>query len=242
MLKTENFQSILDRAKKHYNGLPNFKKKRIKEELDHGKALLDSNDQMKAYIALYGEIHQAKLERAFENIPETLLTKINSVIDWGCGQGLASILYNDFIHNKLGNNKIKDFTLIAPSRHCLSMATTYLNDCRGDFTVYSISEKEENVDPKDFILEGEIIVHLLSNVVDMPEFEGDKIIELIKHKSQKKHLLICVSPFYPEEGRGKRMEEFGEKLPGFKTLYSFERHVDDWEEEYSCQIRIFSNT
>ena len=54
MLKTENFQSILDRAKKHYNRLPDSKKKRIKEELDHGKALLDSNDQMKAYIALYG--------------------------------------------------------------------------------------------------------------------------------------------------------------------------------------------
>ena len=106
MLKTENFQSILDRAKRHYNGLPDSKKKRIKEELDQGKALLDSNDQMKAYFALYGEIHQAKLERAFENIPETLLTKINSVIDWGCGQGLASILFNDFIHQKFNNNKI----------------------------------------------------------------------------------------------------------------------------------------
>ena len=98
MLKTENFQSILDRAKKHYNDLTDSKKKRIKEELDHGKALLDSNDQMKAYIALYGEIHQAKLDRALKNIPDSLLSKNISVIDWGCGQGIASILFNDFIH------------------------------------------------------------------------------------------------------------------------------------------------
>ena len=188
---------------------------------------------MKAYIALYGGIHQAKLERAFKNIPGTLLLKNISVIDWGCGQGLASILFNDFIHEKFDNNKIKDITLIEPSRHCLSMATTYLNGCRGDFNVYSMSEKEEDVDPKDFILEGEIIVHLLSNVVDIPEFEGEKIIELIKHKSQKKHLLICVSPFYPEAGRGKRMDEFEDKLAGFKTLYSFEKHIEDWDENYS---------
>ena len=66
-------------------------------------------------------------------------------------------------------------------------------------------------------------MHLLSNVVDIPEFEGEKIIELIKHKSQKKHFLICVSPFYPEEGRGKRMDEYGERLPGFNTIYSFEK-------------------
>ena len=241
MLKTENFQSILDRAKKHYNDLTDSKKKRIKEELDHGKALLDSNDQMKAYIALYGCIHQAKLERAFKNIPDSLLSKNISVIDWGCGQGIASILFNDFIHQKFNNNKIKDFTLIEPSRHCLSMAATYLNDCQGNFSVYSIPQKEEDIEINDFILAGEIIVHLLSNVVDMTEFEADNIIELIKQKTQKKHLLVCVSPFYPEDGRGKRMDEFGDKLAGFKTLYSFEKHIEDWDENYSCQIRIFSN-
>ncbi|MCH5240591.1 MAG: hypothetical protein J1F38_10235 [Muribaculaceae bacterium] len=196
---------------------------------------------MKAYIALYWDIHQAKLERAFKNIPGTLLLKNISVIDWGCGQGLASILFNDFIIETYGKNKIKDFTLIEPSRHCLSMATTYLNDCTGDFTVYFISEKEEDIEINDFILEGETIVHLLSNVVDMPEFEGNQLIELIKQKRQKKHLLVCVSPFYPEDGRGKRMDEFGDRLSGFKTIYLFEKHVDDWNENYSCQIRIFSN-
>lgn len=32
MLKTDNFRSILERAKKHYNDLTDSKKKRIKEE------------------------------------------------------------------------------------------------------------------------------------------------------------------------------------------------------------------
>ena len=37
------------------------------------------------------------------------------------------------------------------------------------------------------------------------------------------------------------MDEYGERLPGFNTIYSFEKHIDDWDEDYSCQIRIFSN-
>ena len=46
----------------------------------------------------------------------------------------------------------------------------------------------------------------------------------------KKYLLVCVSPFYPEDGRGKRMDEFGDKLVEFKTLYSFEKHIENWNE------------
>ncbi|MDE6523761.1 MAG: hypothetical protein K2L17_13160 [Muribaculaceae bacterium] len=30
-----------------------------------------------------------------------------------------------------------------------------------------------------------------------------------------------VSSFYPEEGRGKRMDIFAERLKGFKQVYSF---------------------
>lgn len=46
MLKLLNFSKILEQAKSHYNELSESKKKRIKEDIDHGKALLDDNDKL----------------------------------------------------------------------------------------------------------------------------------------------------------------------------------------------------
>ena len=37
------------------------------------------------------------------------------------------------------------------------------------------------------------------------------------------------------------MDEFAESLNGFKKVYSFQKHIDDWDKNYSCQIRVLSN-
>ena len=29
---------------------------------------------------------------------------------------------------------------------------------------------------------------------------------------------------------------------GFKKVYSFQKHIDEWKEDYSCQIRILDNS
>lgn len=38
---------------------------------------------------------------------------------------------------------------------------------------------------------------------------------------------------------GKRMKEFGDKLQGYTLAYKLEKHTDDWDKPYSCQIYIF---
>lgn len=85
------------------------------------------------------------------------------------------------------------------------------------------------------------VLHLLSNVVDMPEFSGNGIRRYVECNNKLHHLIVAVSPFYPEEGRGKRMDEFAESLEEFRKVYSFQKHVEDWDKDYSCQIRILSN-
>lgn len=87
--------------------LPEAKQKELKENLSHGKALLRSRDQMNAYLHYYGQMHREKLVRAFKHIPSDFLKSPISVIDWGCGQGLASMVLNDYI---LDQDIITDFT------------------------------------------------------------------------------------------------------------------------------------
>jgi hypothetical protein len=45
--------------------------------------------------------------------------------------------------------------------------------------------------------------------------------------------------YYQEATRGKRMKEFGGKLQGYTLVYKLEKHTDDWDKPYSCQIYIF---
>lgn len=49
------------------------------------------------------------------------------------------------------------------------------------------------------------------------------------------------SPFYPEEGRGRRMDDFCDSLNCFHIIYYFQKYIDIWEEDFSCQIQILDN-
>lgn len=136
---------------------------------------------------------------------------------------------------------VTDFTMVEPSARCLSQAEANLTWSNPKSMVDIVKKREEEVEARDICVQERKVFHLLSNVVDMPEFSGDGIRRFIEYNNELHHLIVAVSPFYPEEGRGKRMDEFVESLKGFRKVYSFQKHVDDWDNDYSCQIRILSN-
>ena len=84
------------------------------------------------------------------------------------------------------------------------------------------------------------IIHIFfSNVLDMPGFEREHIAELLNQDMSRNHILVCVSPFYQENGRGAIMDNFGNITRRMRCEYSYEKHTDEWEKPFSCQIRIF---
>lgn len=106
----------------------------------------------------------------------------------------------------------------------------------------AICKKEENIRKENISLQERIVVHILSNIVDLPEFSGKGVKQILTSTPTYRHIIVMVSPFYPEEGRGKRMDDLCDSLEGFKKIYSFQKHVDEWKEDYSCQIRILDNS
>lgn len=242
MLKLLNFDEILKQATNHYLALPKSKQKQLKESLDNGKALLESEDQMNAYIYNYGEMHRQKLFRAFSGLPQDIFGGNFSVIDWGCGVGLASIVLDEYLVREKGLfNVITDICLIEPSKICLHRASGIITWTLPFALVLSINKNEESVLPEDLCMQEYTILHILSNVIDMPNFSGEGIRNYLCSAKNYRHVIVIVSPFYPEEGRGKRMDEFCNLLDGFKIVYSFQKHIDEWKEDYSCQIRILDN-
>lgn len=242
MLKLLNSEKIIEEASSYCNSLSDSKQKELKESLCNGKALLRSVGQMKAYLYHYGDIHRQKLLKAYSNLPEYLFKENFSVMDWGCGQGLGSIILDEFIEKVKGvTDIITDVTLIEPSRNCLRQAIGYIEWTLPKAILTPINKREENISLEDVCLQEKIVVHILSNIVGMPEFSGKGLIRVLDSTPHYRHVIVMVSPFYPEEGRGKRMDEFCDSLKGFQEVYSFQKHIDEWKEDYSCQIRVMDN-
>lgn len=242
MLKLLNFNIIIEQASGRYNALSETKQKELKESLSNGKALLKSSYQLDAYLYHYGDMHRKKLLRAYSHIPESIFHQPFSIIDWGCGQGIASMVLDEFlVKQKFGTGMITDVTLIEPSKLCLRRAIGYIEWTFPNTLLTTINKKEENVGSADICIQGNTVLHILSNVVDMPEFSGVGIRRFLSSAKALRHILVMASPFYPEEGRGKRMDDFCESLNGFHPIYSFQKHIDEWNEDFSCQIRILDN-
>jgi len=84
--------------------------------LDNGKEVLDDERKCDLYIAFYGGHHFHKLYAAFAstNFPHTESKDIE-IIDWGCGQALATCVLIDYLMENNINPNIVSVTLIEPS-------------------------------------------------------------------------------------------------------------------------------
>lgn len=221
MLKLLNFDIILSKAISSFGKLSETEQEKIKRQLDHGKAILQTQEQLDGYISLYGDIHRQKLIKAFSHIPDNIWIGNISVIDWGCGQGLAPVILQDHIDKqKLPKTRIEEIVLIEPSKASLSRAEIFIQWSIPSALVYSLSEKEENINIGELPSLDNTIIHIMSNVVDMPDFYGENVLKYIERESHKHHVIVCVSPFYPKNGRGKYMSElFPHKNVGSPQLF-----------------------
>ena len=79
-----------------YNRLPEEWKSHPWDLTNHGRKVLNSELELDAYLAAYGEMHFIKCRAALQNFPCTSrddeIQKHNyEIFDWGCGQGIATL-------------------------------------------------------------------------------------------------------------------------------------------------------
>lgn len=60
--------------------------------MNRGVNILDRPEQLLDYMYKVGCMHRAKLEAAFDSIEDSFEQKVR-IIDWGCGQGIASFIF-----------------------------------------------------------------------------------------------------------------------------------------------------
>ena len=135
------FDKVRDLSTKFYRELPPALQDELFEALNRGIDILDSEPQMTAYLFAYGKMHKAKLNYAFEHLPETFfeIPELN-INDYGCGQAVATMCYADFLRKQGYEQKIRRVTLIEPSEAALKRAALHVSVFFPDAEIVTINK------------------------------------------------------------------------------------------------------
>ena len=235
------FDKVRDLSTKFYRELPQALQDELFEALNRGIDILDSEPQMTAYLFAFGKMHQAKLEYAFSKLPNEFLEQPEiNIIDYGCGQALGTMCYADFLRENGYTQKIKTITLIEPSEICLKRAALHASVFFPDAEIKTVNKKFNDLTQDDIVCSEETpTLHILSNVLDVLNFDLDKFSILIKDSLKGYNQFVCVGPYFNYSVKDERMKKLCSIIQGkesyFKTIDKNEFvKVKDWTAQLLC--------
>ena len=237
------FQKVWDIAYDFVHKLPSELCDELHESLNRGVDVLDSEPLLQMYIYSFGKMHKAKLMHAFNHIQDRAIKKDKiEIIDYGCGQGLASLCYHDFIkeHNSL--QKVTRITLIEPSPLALSRAELLCSCFYPEAEIVAVNKRFDDLIAEDIKVSPETLtLHLFSNILDVESYNLQHLIQIISNLPSEKNEYVIVSPIQ-NTLRTQRLKTFATNLGGF--IY-YENYLDkrqlDEEKDWTCAVLLCSS-
>lgn len=225
---SQYISSIQEAAKNTVGDWSKTKKDSVFYSLQRGTEVLTTPEQLLQYIYSFGSMHFAKLNQAFDAVPALTLLKGKhlEVIDYGCGQGFASIALTEYFKTHSITANIDQFTLIEPSRLGLEHAQAHLNQVAPSSRVKLVNKYMDSISQYDLQTSaGSAKIHLFSNILDMESFSIENLAEKIINSQQGENIFICVSP--KNTNAPKRITAFMTLLnQNFKCKVFSERETD----------------
>ena len=237
------FEAVRDLSIEFYRSLPQELQDELFETLNRGVDILDSEPQLTTYMFSYGKMHKAKLEYAFDNLTEGFLLQDEiNIIDYGCGQAIGTMCYADFLRNNGYTQQIKTITLIEPSEISLKRAALHISAFFPNAEIKTVNKTFDELNKDDIYYEEDIpTLHILSNVLDILDFDINKFSKLVKSSLNGFNQFVCVGPFFNDSQKDDRMVVFrslrNEDEYFNKILDKFELTP---EKAWTAQILIFS--
>ena len=211
------------------------------EEINHGMEVLSTNEQLHAYMYCFGLMHEAKLRRAFLEIPTCFYNKpIIEVIDYACGQGIASLCFANFIEEEDDKKTIKKITLIEPSTVALSRAALLCHEVCPVAEIETIAYEFDDLEDDQISTTEVPRVHLLSNILDMTCYDLNHLAKVINKVKNKGDLFVCVDPWYHDKNLDGRQQKLMRLLKG-KEIYHdvFNAYQLQEDKTWTAYITIF---
>lgn len=234
-----NFTSLRDHCKELYKTCDNDK---IYQSLQHGVSILTEECQLYGYFYSFGQMHYYKMIEASQFLPNELFEKKVNLVDWGCGQGLGTIVLIEQVQNR--GIKISNYQsfLIEPSKLALKRASLHVTKYSPGFQIITINKVLDSLTTHDFKeIKGGHFVHIFSNVLDMNLFSLTALIELIKERFKGCNYFVIVSPFRDSIIRSK-IDSFVDAFSGlseFEIISKIDSRAHQWKYHWTRIQRVF---
>ena len=217
----------------------------LKESLNHGKSILQTEDQLAAYLSWYGEMHKVKCLIASQNLPYQELGMRIHIVDWGCGQAIASLCFLESLEQRGLLSYVRKVTLIEPSKVALNRAKRNIEqalnghsveiECLNQKLPSNGAEKETfGLDLKE-----STTVHLFSNILDLVDISLRKTAEVIE-RGRGTHYVLCMGPC---NGNKSRIDDFCSYFTDRVEFSNVEdrciAHTSDTNYPITCKTRCF---
>jgi len=214
-------------------------------ELCNGISLLESEDAMNAYISAYGEMHYVKCMAAMQNFPYDSLNGSTEIVDWGCGQGIASVSVVQTLRERDKTMWLKKITLVEPSKATLNRAVeNCLHSTNGAVKVIPINKYLPSDDKKDSEVyeipyEYDNVIHLFSNILDITSINLGALAKMIATLGRN-HFIVCMGPL---NSYSFRIDQFSSMF-GQQNYFSdisnrFYSRTSDSFYNFSCKTKCF---
>ncbi len=163
--------------------------------LNHGTKLLQNENELCQYLCAYGNMHRNKINTAIDTITDAeALSKDLTIIDWGCGQGLASMCLIDYLRKEGLHVEVSKIVLVEPSKCALNRAVAHLSKYVAASKVVALNQYIDDVDVEQISIDKGNVVHLFSNILDIPTVNLKTLHDKIEYSIKANQTFICVGP------------------------------------------------
>ena len=240
-IKNISFNSIRHIAQEYIMSLSEQERDDLYESLKRGVELLDSDAQMRCYLYSFGKMHQAKIYKALSCISlSSYISDGFDVVDWGCGQGLATICFFDYLREHKIENKVQKITLIEPSSATLERAAihvrAYVNE---NVPISCIGRYLDDVTQGDIAGDSPVTIHFFSNILDINSIDLKSLAEKVGSNVQGQHLIFCISPMNSGNRRIDRFYEYFNAPETFMNETASEYRYSESNKPCSYNIKVF---
>ncbi len=163
---------------------------------DEDNTIYTEELQLNAYLVSYTDWHKGKLAKAFTLLNEPLPRQIN-IIDWACGQGIATLFILDYIRQNVLPCSIREVILIEPSKMALERAVYLINKAAPDIVIRFVNKKINDVTANDLVFNHQApIYQMFSNILDIGGIDHKHLTQILYTNRLYSNTLVCVSPYY----------------------------------------------
>lgn len=207
---------------------------------DRGSKPINDWDGLALYLVAYGIWHKKKLDLAFSHVNLSSLPERINIVDWGCGQGLATYCFLDYLEEHGKRISVDQIILIEPSPLAIEYAELYLSSrmAGASTKVKPVCKYFDALDESDLALDNDLqTVHLYSNILDVYGINMKRLSSRLSLFNKNDNLLISVSPCFPSGN--VRFSSFFSYLDYPKVLFS-DMESDKQKLGFTYNIRICS--